>query len=450
MQPLVWMESNPAKQQVHDFDLNDEAMEVDSDGDQTMGVAPVAAAENESVSSSKTTANNMPLLARWQEQMNGSGLGMHAHLQAQGRGGALMPAGGPEGPVSDGGSRVGGPQESHLHPSGDPRQHQHEHEHEHDITPLPAGDNLSQQLFTSRLLALDGYEERWRLDLAKLTVGREFESGAFGRLYRGRYRNEEVAIKILRQVDPGQREELEKNFHMEVRFLAGLRHDNVVAFRGAGVHAPLGLWCIVTEYCPGGSLRSFLAQRRDHPLSSRTAVSMALDIARGMQYLHALAIIHRDLKSDNLLIARGNRIRIADFGVARIATPLEGMTPETGTYRWMAPEVVRGGEYSNKVDVYSFGIVMWELFTRQIPFASMSPVQAAHAVTKKIRPVIPEAVPSELCHIMSACWHHEPGQRPTFQEVVALLEDAEQSIRSSVVGRARFRCCCLAPSNVSA
>ena len=117
--------------------------------------------------------------------------------------------------------------------------------------------------------------------------------------------------------------------------LANLKHPNIVRFIGA-CRKPM-VWCIVTEYAKGGSVRQFLTKRQNRAVPLKTAVKQALDVARGMAYVHAHNFIHRDLKSDNLLISADKSIKIADFGVARIEVHTEGMTPETGTYRWMAP-----------------------------------------------------------------------------------------------------------------
>ncbi|ONK68048.1 uncharacterized protein A4U43_C05F6760 [Asparagus officinalis] len=161
--------------------------------------------------------------------------------------------------------------------------------------------------------------------------------GAFGKLYRGTYNSEDVAIKLLERPenDLERAQLMEQQFAQEVMMLANLKHPNIVRFIGA-CRKPM-VWCIVTEYAKGGSVRQFLMKRQHRTIPARVAVKQALDVARGMEYVHGLGFIHRDLKSDNLLIFGDKSIKIADFGVARIEVKTEGMTPETGTYRWMAP-----------------------------------------------------------------------------------------------------------------
>ncbi|XP_062195396.1 serine/threonine-protein kinase STY13-like isoform X2 [Phragmites australis] len=199
-------------------------------------------------------------------------------------------------------------------------------------------DALAQALMDSRFPTetLKNYEE-WTMDLGKLHIGMPFAQGAFGKLYRGIYNGMDVAIKLLErpEADPEKAQLLEQQFVQEVMMLATLRHPNIVKFVGA-CRKPM-VWCIVTEYAKGGSLKNFLSRRQNRSVPLKLAVKQALDVAHGMAYVHGLGFIHRDLKSDNLLISGDKSIKIADFGVARIEVKTEGMTPETGTYRWMAP-----------------------------------------------------------------------------------------------------------------
>lgn len=207
-----------------------------------------------------------------------------------------------------------------------------------NVTNVLNEDALAQALMDSRFPTegMENYDE-WTLDLRKLNMGAPFAQGAFGKLYRGMYNGEDVAVKILERPvsNPEIAQAMEQQFQQEVLMLATLKHPNIVRFIGA-CRKPL-VWCIVTEYANGGSVRQFLTKRQNRAVPLRLAVKQALDVARGMEYVHGLQFIHRDLKSDNLLIAADKSIKIADFGVARIEVQTEGMTPETGTYRWMAP-----------------------------------------------------------------------------------------------------------------
>ncbi|XP_010247203.1 PREDICTED: serine/threonine-protein kinase HT1 [Nelumbo nucifera] len=307
-------------------------------------------------------------------------------------------------------------------------------------------DALAQALMDSRYPTegLENYDE-WTIDLRKLNMGTAFAQGAFGKLYKGTYNGEDVAIKILeRPENNAERAQLmEQQFQQEVMMLATLKHPNIVRFIGA-CRKPM-VWCIVTEYAKGGSVRQFLMRRHNRSVPLKLAVKQALDVARGMAYVHGLGFIHRDLKSDNLLIFTDKSIKIADFGVARIEVQTEGMTPETGTYRWMAPEMIQHRPYTQKVDVYSFGIVLWELITGMLPFQNMTAVQAAFAVVNKgVRPIIPNDCLPVLSEIMTRCWDANPEVRPPFTEVVRMLENAETEIMMTV-RKARFRCCMVQP-----
>ncbi|XP_047323249.1 serine/threonine-protein kinase STY13-like [Impatiens glandulifera] len=307
-------------------------------------------------------------------------------------------------------------------------------------------DALAQALLDPRFQTegLENFEE-WTIDLRKLNMGPAFAQGAFGKLYKGSYDGEDVAIKLLEKPENNleKAQLMEQQFQQEVMMLATLKHPNIVRFIGA-CRKPM-VWCIITEYAKGGSVRQFLMKRQNRSVPLKLAVKQALDVARGMAYVHGLGLIHRDLKSDNLLISADKSIKIADFGVARIEVQSEGMTPETGTYRWMAPEMIQHRPYTQKVDIYSFGIVLWELITGMLPFQNMTAVQAAFAVVNKgVRPTIPNECLPVLTDIMTRCWDANSDARPPFTEVVTMLENAQTEILTTV-RKARFRCCISQP-----
>ena len=180
--------------------------------------------------------------------------------------------------------------------------------------------------------------------------------------------------------------------------------------------------CIVTEFMRRGSLLDYL--HRHHPLRAAVQVKLALDVARGMDYLHRCNIVHRDLKAANLLMNEHGDCKVADFGVARVVDGASVMTAETGTYRWMAPEVVAHQRYDAKCDVFSYGVLLWEIVTGgAVPYAGFTPLQAAVGVVQKgLRPTIPEGCHPSLARIMAACWEASADVRPTFDALVIMLE----------------------------
>lgn len=266
--------------------------------------------------------------------------------------------------------------------------------------------------------------EDWMVDLSELFLGPKFASGAYSRLHLGKYKDAAVAVKILRKPDDNEEiaRRLERQFRSEVNVLSRAHHGNIVKFLGACRKPPV--CCIITEYLSLGSVRAYLRNQEPFSLPLPSVISMALDVARGMDYLHSLGVIHRDLKSENLVVADDLHVKITDFGLACFESEMPSMTKDVGTYRWMAPEMISNKRFSKKVDVYSFGIVLWELLTGRIPFEELSPVQAAFAIVHKhARPPLPLDCPNALGYLMHQCWSTDADKRPDFSEVVESLEE---------------------------
>ncbi|KAJ6939083.1 hypothetical protein NC651_005506 [Populus alba x Populus x berolinensis] len=287
----------------------------------------------------------------------------------------------------------------------------------------------------------------WEIDRRLLKIGERIASGSCGDLYRGVYFGQDVAIKIFRseQLNDTQEEE----FAQEVAILREVQHKNVVRFIGACTKSPH--LCIVTEFMPGGNLYDYL--HKNHSiLELPQLLKFVIDVCKGMEYLHQKNIIHRDLKTGNLLMDTQNVVKVADFGVARFQNQGGVMTAETGTYRWMAPEVINHLPYDQKADVFSFAIVLWELVTAKVPYDSMTPLQAALgpsglrdsfasfnssmmkaasqclcpvieiASYKGLRPDLPQNAHPKLLDLMQRCWETVPDKRPSFSEITVELE----------------------------
>ncbi|CAL5186657.1 unnamed protein product [Lathyrus oleraceus] len=274
------------------------------------------------------------------------------------------------------------------------------------------------------------YEIPWE----EITLGERIGLGSYGEVYRGEWRGTEVAVKrFLNQDISG--EALEE-FISEVRIMKRLRHPNVVLFMGAVIRPPN--LSIVTEFLPRGSLYR-LIHRPNNQLDERRRLRMALDTARGMNYLHNCSpvIVHRDLKSPNLLVDKNWVVKVCDFGLSRMkhSTFLSSRST-AGTAEWMAPEMLRNEPSNEKCDVYSFGIILWELSTLQQPWRGMNSMQVVGAVGFQYRRLdIPDDMDPAIADIVRKCWQTDPKARPTFAEILAALKPLQKPIGGSQVPR---------------
>nr|DAD41731.1 TPA_asm: hypothetical protein HUJ06_016054 [Nelumbo nucifera] len=264
----------------------------------------------------------------------------------------------------------------------------------------------------------------WEIDASLLKFENKVASGSYGDLYKGTYRSQEVAIKVLKPERVS--EDLQREFAQEVFIMRKVRHKNVVQFIGACTQPPT--LCIVTEFMSGGSVYDFLHKQKG-VFKLPSLLKVAIDVSKGMNYLHQNNIIHRDLKAANLLMDENEVVKVADFGVARVQAQSGVMTAETGTYRWMAPEVIEHKPYDHKADVFSFGIVLWELLTGKLPYEYLTPLQAAVGVVQKgLRPTIPKNTHPKLADLLERCWQQDPTLRPDFSEIIEILQHLTKEV----------------------
>ncbi|TDH06894.1 hypothetical protein EPR50_G00118110 [Perca flavescens] len=261
--------------------------------------------------------------------------------------------------------------------------------------------------------------------------------GSFGSVYRARWisQDKEVAVKKLLKIEN------------EAEILSVLSHRNIIQFYGAIVEAPN--YGIVTEYASGGSLYDYLSSDESEEMDMGQIMTWAAEMARGMHYLHSEApvkVIHRDLKSRNVVVAADKVLKICDFGASKFLTHTTHMSL-VGTFPWMAPEVIQSLPVSETCDTFSYGVVLWEMLTREIPFKGLEGLQVAWLVVEKNeRLTIPSGCPASFAELMRNCWATEPKERPVFKQILSTLESMSndsqlpQQCNSFLHNKAEWRC----------
>jgi len=320
-------------------------------------------------------------------------------------------------------------------------------------------------------LALE-FDPEWEMDPSHLVIMEKLGEGEFGVVHKAKWFGTLVAAKILK----GSNEIALGDFRGEIEILRRVHHPNAVQFLGACTKREP--YILVTELMAGGSLAD--AFRRTEAFPLRRAIEIALDAARGLAYLHnrrPSPIIHRDLKPGNLMLSGSQYqserqivfdtgiVKLADFGLSK-TLPVNKhadfgyldskfrLTGETGSYRYMAPEVFRHEPYNSSVDVYSYSMIMYQLFESQPPFAGMDPIDAARqAALYDLRPhfiILQSAAPpkAEIKDLIESCWRPNAEDRPTFESIVESLESIlsklhRRSSKSKGTGDIENGCCSL-------
>eukprot|EP01113_Clastostelium_recurvatum_P027067 TRINITY_DN3259_c0_g1_i3.p1 TRINITY_DN3259_c0_g1~~TRINITY_DN3259_c0_g1_i3.p1 ORF type:complete len:1121 (-),score=263.78 TRINITY_DN3259_c0_g1_i3:24-3272(-) len=260
--------------------------------------------------------------------------------------------------------------------------------------------------------------------ISEVQFVRKVGEGAFSEVWEGfLWNGMRVAIKRLKLMNDD--ELFSERFVREVANLRRANHPNVVLFIAACVSPP----CIITEFMSGGTLYDLLHKQKAR-FSFPIFMKMAVDLSLGMCHLHSLGIVHRDLTSMNVLLDEVGNLKISDLGLSREKQNSEGSatTMTLGGIcnpRWRPPEITKNtGGYNEKVDVYCYGLVLWEMLTGEIPFAGLDGSQAAAQVAYTgLRPPLPEDLDAAIGDLIVACWDAEPANRPHFQYILERLQE---------------------------
>lgn len=264
------------------------------------------------------------------------------------------------------------------------------------------------------------------LDFADVQLGKVVGAGRSGSTFSAHWQGRHVAAKVVELTSSKGSNELLKELQREEQVTSRLTHPNVVQFLGSASAPPR--YCLVFEFMEGGALSSYLKANKGAPVDF---FRLATDMAQGMAYLHEHSVMHRDLKSSNVLLAADGTAKISDFGLSCVMELGRNadLTAETGTYGWMAPEVIKHEPYSSKADVYSFAVVLWELLAKETPFKGQSPMQTAMAVAdRQMRPALPRKTPPKIAEMIEHLWHQDPAKRPDFSAIVQVLPFIKQAI----------------------
>mmetsp|Transcript_7424 Transcript_7424/g.22595 ORF Transcript_7424/g.22595 Transcript_7424/m.22595 type:complete len:852 (+) Transcript_7424:382-2937(+) len=280
--------------------------------------------------------------------------------------------------------------------------------------------------------------DRWALDFRQLVFGARIGAGGFGEVYKAKYRDQMVAVKTLQRIEDEDPQTVIAEFMVEMKLMSKLRHANIVSFLGACIEAPN--FAILLEFMPGGSLYRAIHRRRRNnmgPFSLLKTAWIAYGIAKGMEYLHAQypVIIHRDLKSPNVLLGTNvHEVKVTDFGLSRLLVATHCNTGPGGTPEWMAPELLRQDRFDAQSDVFSFGVILWELVMCEKPWRNDHPMQIVFKVgsrgEKLAVPHDVDCVP-EFREMIHRCFHDAPEKRPTFQVLTAELDALCRRVEAS-------------------
>nr|CAD7201353.1 unnamed protein product [Timema douglasi] len=260
--------------------------------------------------------------------------------------------------------------------------------------------------------------DNWEIAFETIKNLQWLGSGAQGAVFSGILDGKVVAVKKVRE----QKE-------TDIHHLRKLNHPNIVQFRGVCTQAPC--YCIVMEFCPYGPLCDLLNAGEEIP--PVRLVKWAKEIASGMYYLHSHKIIHRDLKSPNVLIGANEVVKISDFGTSREWNDKSTKMTFAGTVAWMAPEIIRNEPYSEKVDIWSYGVVLWELLTCETPYKNVGYSAVMYGVaSNRLNLPIPWTCPKGFDLLMKQCWSVKPRNRPSFKHILIHLDIASATWKNEI------------------
>nr|WNL49984.1 serine threonine protein kinase [Marseillevirus sp.] len=260
----------------------------------------------------------------------------------------------------------------------------------------------------SGLLSINA--SRFVMNFREISLGKQLGMGSFGVVHAATWKGIRVAVK--RVINQNMSEDSKLRFREEVALLASFDHKNIATFVGCCFEKPN--ISLVTVLETPGDLGALLSL--DERMDWETKRKILRGVCEGLCYLHSRGVVHRDIKSSNVLVNELWVAKISDFGFARLKQENTTMT-SVGSTAYMAPEVLSGQRYNEKADVYSFGVLIWEVLTRKKPYEGQSPVRVAELAREGKRLTIPNDCPRDIKKLLKRCWDEDPNKRPSMMEI---------------------------------
>jgi len=281
---------------------------------------------------------------------------------------------------------------------------------------------------TAKIFSLDTF----LIKSEQINIGQEIGRGGFGIVYKGtwEYSDSPIAIKQLLEGNDIS-SEAKKEFKKEVTIMSQLKHPNVLVCYGFYLSPK---YSMVMEYMPKGSL--YRVNRYEEPLPWSIRIKIAMHITKGISFLHERNIIHRDIKSLNVLLDDNYNAKLSDFGLSKVKSETKAISTanktdkdSVGAIQWMAPELFKlKPMYTTKSDIYSLGITFWELAARKLPYSEVDKNVIPISVLQGKREEIPEECPEKMAQLIRDCWETSPEKRPDAKDIVERLKEVTLSL----------------------
>lgn len=266
------------------------------------------------------------------------------------------------------------------------------------------------------LVIPDVSQDKWQIDPDELILEETLGNGQFGLVMAGKWRNNRVAVKMIKEECMSEEE-----FKEEAKVMMKLSHSKLVQLYG--VCTQRSQMCLVFEFMEKGALSDYLQARKGR-LSQDSLLGMCLDVSEGMAYLESSNLIHRDLAARNCLVAKNHKVKVSDFGMTRFVLDDQYTSSQGSKFpiRWSSPEVIRYAKFSSKSDVWSFGVLMWEVYSEgRLPYGNKNNAQVVDLLNEGIRLLKPRLAPKDVQVLMEWCWKEKPDDRPSFAQLLHQL-----------------------------